>query len=573
MEKLLEKAKALPKTAGVYIMKGISAEVLYVGKAKNLSGRVQSYFNNSQKNLKTKTLVENIKDFEYILTNNELDAFALEINLIQKHNPFYNILLKDGKAYPYIKIDYSKPFPRLEIVRKAKQDKAKYCGPYFQGQSVSLIMDAVNSAFKIRRCKLNLTKQKKNHRPCINFDIGNCMAPCVGAAHLCSPGSHSDATPTVYNNELKKVEAFLRGNFSGVKKALEEKMQQFSDQQNFEEAMKIRDQLKAIETLKEHAVLISAKGEDIDAWAVVTNERTAFCLMTIRDGKAIGSKVFTEKFELSDDEKATYIASFYEQAGIVAESVLVDFEPSAAFIEYVSKVKGQKVEVSNPKIGKKFTIIKTAKKNALEYLEKNKEYDERKERLTTEAMQELQKVLGLKQLPMRIECFDNSHIGGTSTVASMTVFVGGMAERKHYRKFKLKANTNSDDYLAMEEVLTRRFSYLVGVHPQMNPGLSADKPLQTRTDISFSATPNLVVIDGGKGQLGVAVKVLKDLGLYGKFDVIAIAERNEEIFLPEQTVPVVLAKGNYALRLVQRIRDEAHRFAIEFHRNKRSKSI
>ena len=535
-EKIKQKLKDLTTKSGVYVMHSSSGAVIYVGKAKNLKNRVSQYFNNSIKPTKVMAMVEHIDDFEYFITLSERDAFALENNLIKKYKPFYNILLKDDKAYPYIKVTIRDDYPKMEVVRKIKNDKAKYFGPYISAISPYSLIKIVNMAFPLRTCKGALPKKPK--RPCLNYSLGLCSAPCSKLI------SKEDYKKIVY-----KAMDFLRGNDNEIEKILTEKMQLASSIQNFERALEIRDMIKMVNSLKQKVVADLPTDKSIDVISYVNNGIVgAICVLTIRHGKVLGVKT-QSVIDASIDEEDTmsqFIVQYYEKHECPKE-ILTNIQVYDITEEVV------KSKITCPKKGTKNHLIKMATLNAKEYLEKveykeNIEYDK-----TVGALEKLKDKLNLSKLPNRIECYDISHISGTNQVASMVVFIAGKVAKNMYRKFKIaNYEKGSNDFESLKQTLTRRLKELNG------------------EDVSFTQKPDLIVIDGGKGQLSSTYQVLKDFNL--KIDIIALAEKFDEVFVPNKSESVMLKRGSSELRILQNIRDEAHRFAITFHRKLRSKN-
>ena len=542
---LKEKLLSLPLTSGVYLMKDAQGNIIYVGKAKNLKRRVNSYFVGNGKNIKTLNLVSKIDDFDYILTSSDTDAFLLENNLIKKYQPHFNILLKDGKNYPYLKINTKDDFPRIEITRKVKNDGAKYFGPYFNGISPNEILKIISRAFSLRTCKMQI-KIGKTARPCLNYSMGICSGACMGKI-----------SKEEYNAQVAEVIDFLKGDTKKVGEILKQKMQIASDMQNYEKAIEIRDEIKSLDKLKQKYTSQFPKLFNHDFVGYYsTGTNAVISVMIIRDGKIMG----IEKFSLTDlqdfeDMASSFLMQYYQNRQIPKKIFLpmniADIEELQA---YLSQKNGQKVEIFVAQKGQNKKICNLASQNAKEYLEKSLGVAKTKEMRTFGAIERLKSVLNLPSIPYRIECYDISHISGTNGVASMTVFINGEPAKSHYRKFKIKTVEGNNDFASMQEVLTRRII-----------------ELKTNTDQSFSSTPNLIVIDGGKGQLSSVVEILENLDV--KIPLCSLAKQDEEIFVPYNSESIKLSKSDVALQVLQRIRDEAHRFAITFHRTRRSKSM
>ena len=543
MNSILEqKLKKLPTDSGVYIMRSKTGDVIYVGKAKNLKNRVSQYFRkNSSHTLKVRTMVEKIYDLDYFITLSELDALALESNLIKKYQPFFNILLKDGKAFPYIKISETDPFPKPEITRKLKKDNAKYFGPYFGGISAGEILNTINSAFPVRTCNLKLGDGKRAKRECLNYSLGLCSAPCTGKI------SEED-----YKKIISDIADFLNGNDKKIEKILKEKMNFFAETENFERALEIRDRLKMIAKLKERVVANMPKDIELDAFAYESDElSSAISLLIVRGGKILGVQNMSVIDASIDEGEAlsSFMMQYYRNQK-VPKVILVSHEISGkdAFASFISP--DRHVEISVPQKGFKKLLIDMAKKNAREHLEKSLTKEKQKFNATYGALEKLQAELGLRNFPKRIECYDISNTSGVLSVASMVVFENGEPKRKHYRKFRIQSVEGPNDFASLKEALTRRLGEL-------------DKAV----DESFKNRPDLIVIDGGKGQLSSTYEIIKNYDI----DTISLAKQFEEVYLPNNPVPVMLKRGSAPLRVLQNIRDEAHRFAITYHKSLRDK--
>ena len=543
-EKIKQKLKTLTTRPGVYIMRNKDGEIIYIGKAKNLKNRVSQYFRNSPKPSKVQAMVNNVDDFDYFIAVSELDALGLESNLIHKYQPFYNILLKDGKAFPYIKIDLKEEFPRLEIVRKVKKkDGEKYFGPYIAGIDPREILKTINMAFKIRTCKLKINSKNPAKRECLNYSLGLCLAPCTGRT-----------TKEEYGEEIKKVIRFLNGNDDEIEKILEEKMEIASNLQNFERAIELRESLKMVEKLKQKVVANLTKDVNKDIFAYHTDGISGVInVMVIRGGKILGIVNFEQSdAELEESETLfNFICQYYGNMLVPNEIIVshpINEELLKSFVEKNVKI------ISNPH-GTNLTLLKMAKENAVEYLEKKMAKEKIAYNSSIGAMKMLQEKLSLKNLPKRIECYDISHISGTNKVASMVVFVNGVAEKKEYRKFKIKTVEGNDDFASLKETLTRRL-----------------QRYNDQNGESFKEKPDLLVIDGGKGQLSSCYEILKDFNLENQIDIISLAKKLEEVYTTKDNNAVILKYGSAELKLLQRVRDEAHRFAITFHRQLRTKA-
>lgn len=540
-KKIKEKLKSLTTKPGVYVMHDAEGVVIYVGKAKNLKNRVSQYFRSSPKPSKVQAMVDNIDDFEYFITASEMDALALESNLIKKYQPFYNILLKDGKQFPYIKIDLKVPYPRLEIVRKVKKDGAKYFGPYFAGLDAREIVKTINSAFKIRTCSLKITDTSKAKRECLNYSMGLCSAPCT-----------KKISTEDYRKEIDKVINFLNGNDEEIEQILTQKMKNASDNENFEQAIILRDRLKMVEKLKSRVVANLPKNVDKDIFAYHSNGLSGvICVMVVRGGKILGV-INYPCFDAELEENQTlfnFIMQYYQNLAVASEIITSHEIPDQSLLE---NYLGKKINfISNPH-GINKRLLEMADENAEEYLEKYIEKEKIKYNNTMGAVKELKEKLKLKNLPLRMECYDISNISGTNQVCSMVVFKNGEISKKDYRKFKIKKVKGANDFASLQEALTRRL-----------------ERLKEGRGESFKEKPDLIVIDGGKGQLSSVYQILNQFDF--DIDLISLAKKQEEVFVLEQSSPIILKKGSVELRLLQRIRDEAHRFAITFHRQIRQK--
>ncbi|MBE5763560.1 MAG: excinuclease ABC subunit UvrC [Clostridiales bacterium] len=546
MSLIEQRLKDLPMDPGVYIMKSKEGQILYVGKARHLKNRVSQYFgNNSNRTEKVLKLVSKVYDFEYIITRNEVEALVLENNLIKQHKPPYNILLKDDKNYPFIKINVKKPFPKVEVVRRLKVDGAKYYGPYMIGVSSKDILDLIYSAFPLRTCNLDMKHIPKNHRPCLNYHIKKCLAPCIG-----------NITEEEYMQIISKVIDFLNGNDKEVEEILKSKMQAASDAEDFELAILYKKKLETLDKLIRKQVTALPKDFNLDIFAIATNGlNTVVDVLFVRGGKLLGSdKQIINDLSLTPEQAlSNYIISFYDNIKYIPDEIVtaIPLEDADVISQYLTEKKGTKVNTINPHQGARKQLVDIAQNNANDYLEKSLTQKERKDNLTVGGVLQLQEYLHLKKIPIRMECYDISHIQGTDKVASMVVTINGEAAKSQYRKFKIKTVEGNNDFASLKETLLRRLTKF------------DDK------DESFSAVPDLLVIDGGKGQLSSVKEIMDEIGC--NIEVISLAKREEEVFVPGRSEPYVLPRNSYALKLLQRIRDEAHRFAITFHRSQRLK--
>ena len=540
LNRIKSKVHALPGLPGVYKMLDLYGNIIYIGKAKNLKNRVSSYFLNTQKLPKVQAMVDNVVDFEYIITPSELEALNLESNLIHKHTPFYNILLKDGKAFPYIKVDYKADYPRVEVTRKILNDKAMYFGPYFNKINAGLLYKIINNTFKLRDCKLNLNK--KNNRECLNYHINNCLAPCTNRC-----------TKEEYRQEVDRVVDFLKGNLDEAKEILTKKMLAYSSMEMFEKAIEVRESLKLIENIDAENITGLNKNIDLDVFGIAENgDSSVVSVANIRGSKMIGFNNYSI-IDASDnlaDIMINFITQYYISNKVVPKMVITEYECDE-LRDWLSDFAGKSIQLLAGKKEPYSRILKMCNDNASEYLSKSIEKNKLYELKTKGAIKTLQKALGLKKLPNRIEGYDISNLSGTNTVASMVVFTGGEKDSKAYRKFKIE-ELGQNDFRNMNTVLTRRFN-----------------EYKLQKDISFSQLPDLILIDGGIIQLTFAMTAMKECGL--DIDMVSLAKREEEIYKPDGT-KVILSKDNFALKLLQNVRDESHRFAITFQKSLRQKT-
>ena len=541
---LEDKLRLLPDDPGVYIMHDKDGAVIYVGKAKNLKNRVRQYFFNSVKTDKVMAMVENVADFHYIITKSEIDALSLENNLIKKYKPKYNILLKDDKTYPYLRINLKEDFPAFSVTRRLKKDGAKYFGPFMGGISVRDVLELLQTTFAVRPCHI-ATNKEKLQKPCLNYHIKRCMAPCAGFV-----------SKEEYRENVEKAIDFLNGNDRETEKILREKMEIAAGKQEFELAMSYRDKLKGLEKiwLKRITSLNSFLSADVVAYET-DNIHSAVSVLVIRGGRMSGGRNFAVTDAALSEAEALgeFLTRYYKQDAELPSEILLAGEADAALLEnYFREKFGASVSVLSPKQGVRKQLCDMAAVNAREYLSKNIEKIKHKEDMTVTACKRLQSVLGLSRYPRRMECYDISHISGVDKVGSMTVFTDGEADRSEYRRFKIKTVEGNNDFACLKEVLKRRLS-----------------KLGTEEEGRFPK-PDLIIIDGGKGQLSSVKEIFDEMNVKD-IDLISLAKREEEIFTLQSHVPVVLDKSDYCLRMLQRIRDEAHRFAITFNRDLRSK--
>jgi excinuclease ABC subunit C len=550
---LTEKVKTLPEKPGVYIMKDVDGKIIYIGKAVNLRNRVRSYFQNSANHSpKVRAMVANIDDFEYIITDSELEALILECTLIKRHKPKYNISLKDDKNYPYLKVTWQDEFPRLVVTRRFVKDGGRYFGPYSSAGDVHQTLALLKKIFPLRDCKdVNLAGKK---RPCLNYYIKRCLAPCQGKI-----------SSAEYREMIKEICLFLEGKGEKVLSTLREKMEKASQEMEFEKAAEYRDQINAVERIVEKQKVVSSAMQDQDVIAFAQGEGTCVQVFFIRGGKLIGREHFwldnTSGME-REEIMTAFVKQFYSQATFIPREILLQHELDEHKIisNWLTAKRGAKVYLRVPRKGEKKKLVEMVAENASYLLEQVGARICKEQEMSNGAVEELAKALGLKPPPYRIECYDISNIQGSESVGSMVVFEGGKPANSQYRRFKIKTVKGPNDFASMQEVLWRRF----------RRGLQEKEVvLQEGGEPKFSHLPDLIVIDGGKGQLSAACEVLRDLHL--QIPVVGLAKEFEHIFKPGSSEPIVLPPNSQALYLMQRIRDEAHRFAITYHRLLRRK--
>jgi len=550
----------LPNKPGCYLYKNSAGEIIYVGKAINLRNRVRSYFHASADlDGKTRQLVRSIAEIEWIVTASELEALILEMNLIKKHRPRYNIRMKDDKRYPYIKVHWADPFPKVTVTRQMQDDGARYFGPYTSAWAVYQTLDVLRRIFPYLTCDRTITGQ--DARPCLYYDIKLCSGPCIGAVDR-----------DTYRQMIEDLCQFLLGRSQPVIERLQVEMNQAAEELKFERAANLRDQIQAIDRVVERQKVISTDQMDSDVIAMARNNGEACVqIFFIRGGKLIGREYFIlegAQDEADGEVVGEFIKQFYMEAAMVPPQVLLPNEVEEAKViqEWLHTTRsGQKVELVVPHSGTGQELVQMATENAVETLRALKAQWEADTNRQTQALAELQQAFQLSEPPNRIECYDISNTQGTASVGSMVVFEQGVPSKKLYRRFNIESVSGPDDFASMEEVLTRRFRRWQAAQ-ELDPAAPGHKP-----DASFDRLPDVLLVDGGKGQLSRAVKVLEQFGLTGRFAVAGLAKENEELFFPGRPESLALPRYSQGLYLLQRIRDEAHRFGITAHRKRRTR--
>ena len=547
-----EELKKLPAKPGVYLMRDEKDQIIYVGKAISLKNRVRQYFQASRnRGAKIDQMVQKIRRFEYIVTDSELEALVLECNLIKEHRPKYNTMLMDDKGYPFIKVTVNEPYPRVMLARTTEKDKAKYFGPYTSAAAVKDTIELMRKIYHIRNCNRNLPKDMGKERPCLNYHIKQCKAPCQGFV-----------SEQEYQESIEQVIRFLNGHYEGVIKRIEEKMQDASENLEFESAIEYRELLQSVKQIAQKQKMTDSRREDRDILAVATDEEDAVVqIFFIRGGRFIGRDHFflqnaaeTTKSELLE----TFIKQFYANSPFIPAEVMTheEIKDRDLLEEWLSKRREHRVKIVVPKKGEKEKLVELAIKNASMVLQTDKERLKREEGRTIGAVKEIENLLGLKGI-VRMEAFDISNTSGFASVGSMVVYERGKPKRNDYRKFKIQSVKGPDDYASMEEVLTRRFEHGIKAREEGHEGES------------FSVFPDLILMDGGKGQVNIAISVLEKLNL--NIPVCGMVKddnhRTRGLYYNNQELPI--DHHSESFKLITRIQDEAHRFAIEFHRKLR----
>ncbi len=551
----------LPHKPGCYLMRNADGTIIYVGKAISVRNRVRSYFRaDGTHDHKTRRLVSEIAHLEWILVGSELEALILEMNLIKKHRPKYNIRLKDDKRYPYIKIHWGEPYPKVTVTRLMQDDGARYFGPYTSAWAVYQTLDVLRRVFPYLTCDREITGLDK--RACLYYDIKLCLAPCIGAVDQSG-----------YRQMISDLQEFLNGHSEPIVVRVQKEMEKASEEMRFEKAAALRDQLKAMHSVVERQKVVFAadyKDSDIIAMARADNE-ACVQIFFIRGGKLIGREYFILEGTEETSEKevlAEFIKQFYTEAATIPQQVMLpqEIEEAQIISRWLrSRGDGGKVEIFVPRSGQPHKLVQMAAENAAETLQALRAQWQADTHKQEQALAELQSAFLLPFPPNRIECYDISNTQGTATVGSMVVFTQGVPDKKLYRRFNIEGTIGApDDFASMEEVLRRRFKrWQAAQEGVISPG--------SKPDASFAFLPDLLIVDGGKGQLSRAIGVLKNFELFGKVPVVGLAKDREELFFPNKPDSLLLPRHSQGLYLVQRIRDEAHRFAITAHRLRRTK--
>lgn len=557
---IAEELKKLPDQPGVYIMHDARDAIIYIGKAVSLRKRVHQYFQPSHdEGLKKAQMVRQIARFEYIVTDSELEALVLECNLIKEHRPKYNTVLRDDKTYPYIKVTLGEDFPRVLFSRQQKKDKSRYFGPYTSAGAVKDTIELVNKIYQLRTCSRNLPRDIGKERPCLNYHIHQCQAPCQGYI-----------SKEEYRKRVDSVVEFLNGSYAPVIRSLEEKMNAASAGMEFEKAIEYRELLGSVKQIAQKQKITHNDGEDKDVIALAADDRDAVVqVFFVRDGKLIGRDHFYVRIGTEDTRAqilATFIKQFYSGTPFIPREIMLPEEPDEREVleDWLAGKRGGKVYIRVPQKGMKEKLVELAQKNAELVLTQDREKIKREEGRTIGALKEIEKLLGMENL-QRVEAFDISNTNGFETVGSMIVYEKGRPKRSDYRKFKLKTITGPDDYASMHEVLTRRFTHGMREMEEMS-----EKELPQEYG-SFTRFPDLIMMDGGRGQVNIALKVLDELHLNIPVCGMVKDDYHRTRGLYYNNVEIPIDRGSEGFKLITRIQDEAHRFAIEYHRSLRSK--
>lgn len=559
-ENLELKIAMLPDSPGCYLMKDAEGTIIYVGKAVNLKNRVRSYFRDTYHTPKVAAMISHIADFDILLCDSNLEALCLECNLIKEHKPYYNILLKDDKHYPYLRVNLKEPFPRLTLARRMEKDGAKYFGPYIGATAVKQVIDAVRDVFPLRTCRMALPP-KKNIRPCINYDIGKCLAPCAGKC-----------TEEAYWDMMDGVLSFLNGDYKLVISKLQAQMAAYAEKMEYEKAASVRDKIRDVQGLMERQIAIRTDLSEQDIIAVAQDGLDAMAqVVYVRGGRMLGGDHFALPREGAEDAGevlAEFLTQYYQDGALIPRNVLVQALPDGMqeqLEQWLRQMKGAAVTLITPKRGEKHDLVLLAAKNAADALEKRNARAAIREERTSGAAANLGRILGLDHYPRRIEGYDISNTQGVLSVGSMVVFIDGEPANKEYRQFRIKTVEGANDFASLNEVLARRFAH--GLEEKKEREAAGLSPIGGK----FSDLPDLILIDGGPQQLRFARQALLDIG--ADVPMFGLAKKQEEIFLPDREEPIVLDHHTPELQLIQRVRDESHRRAITHHRNLRGKAF
>ncbi len=544
----------LPTCPGVYLMKDDAGQVIYVGKAVNLRSRVRSYFQSSRNHSpKVQRMVEHIADIDYIVTGSELEALILECNLIKKHRPQYNVRLRDDKTYPFIRVTIAEPYPRIFLTRNPVRDGSRYFGPYTDVPAVRETLRMLKTVFPLRQCSQKLDPDGPAHRPCLNFHIKRCMGPCA-----------QQVDARLYRDMVDEVVLFLEGRQSDLISSLRRRMEAAAGALDFEQAARLRDQLRAVEKVVERQRILSDAGTDQDVIALARDPWGACVrVMFVRDGKVVGSEHFMlGGADGADDAEmlSAFVKEYYTEGSTIPREILLQaaIDDADVVARWLTDRRGSAVSIRSPQRGARRRLVDLAAENAREYLSRERAVEQSELRTRLDGLAELAAYLKLGAPPARIECYDISNLQGTDAVGSMVVFEEGRPAKSQYRRFRIRQVEGQDDFAMMGEVIRRRLIRGMGDSP----------------DPKFARLPDLIVVDGGKGQLNSAGRVIDQMALSAGVQAIrvaSLAERNEEVFVRGQSAPLVLPRESKSLRLMQHMRDEAHRFAVAYHRSLRGK--
>lgn len=544
-----EQLKSLPTSPGVYLMKDAKGNILYIGKAANLRHRVRSYFGDRQKlSPKLGRLVARVGDIDFFVTASEQEALILELNLIKRHRPHYNSLLKDDKTFPYLKIDLSEDWPRVQITRRLAEDGGRYFGPFASARSVRQALKVVKEIFPFRSCSITITGTLP--RPCLEYDIHRCSAPCISGAI-----SKED-----YAGIIRQLILFLEGRQELIVRELKNKMKQAALALEYEKAARLRDQIQAVERVLQYQRMATTVSGEQDVIAFARDSDHAYVqVFFIRGGKLIGRESFTLKGTRSEEPglvMTSFVKQFYDSSPYVPPLILLQHpvEDRAVILDWLKAKRGSRVRIQAPRRGKKKNLVDMVAKNAKASLEQLKIKQLFEPAALKAALEEIKRELGLPRLPSRMEGYDISNIQGTAAVGSMVVFEGGKPKTSNYRRFRIKTVTAADDYAMLREVIRRRFG----------------RQKSSQTSDSWAILPDLILVDGGKGQLSSALEAMHEVGV-DTVPVAGLAKENEEIFIPKRNKPIRLLHSSPGLQLLQRLRDEAHRFALGYHQRIRKK--